>query len=90
MVDDNRFEGTARRVGGRIQEAVGDFTGDSSSQIRGRANQAAGAAQDAYGMVSDEAQAYAEQLSESVKDQPLVALAIAAGVGFLLGLIVRR
>ncbi len=90
MVDDNRFEGTARRVGGRIQEAVGDFAGDSSSQIRGRANQAAGAAQDAYGMVSDEASAYADQLGETVKDQPLVALAIAGGVGFLLGLIVRR
>lgn len=90
MVDENRFEGTARRVGGRIQEAVGDFAGDSSSQVRGRANQAAGMAQDAYGAVSDEARAYADHLSDTVKDQPLVALAIAGGVGFLLGLIVRR
>jgi uncharacterized protein YjbJ (UPF0337 family) len=90
MVDENRFEGTARRVGGRIQEAVGDFAGDASSQIRGRANEAVGAAQQAYGTVSDEARAYADQLSDTVKEQPLVALAIAGGVGFLLGLIVRR
>jgi uncharacterized protein YjbJ (UPF0337 family) len=36
MVDENRTEGTLRNVGGKVQDAVGGLTGDSSTQARGK------------------------------------------------------
>ena len=31
MVDENRIEGTARNIGGKIQDAVGAVTGDKDN-----------------------------------------------------------
>ena len=42
MVDENRIEGTARNIGGKIQDAVGAVTGDTATQARGQMNRAAG------------------------------------------------
>ena len=36
MVDENRVEGTARNIGGKVQDAVGVVTGDAATQARGR------------------------------------------------------
>ena len=36
----DRVEGTAREFGGRVQEAVGNVTGDSKTQAQGLYNQA--------------------------------------------------
>ncbi len=44
---DDRVEGTAREFGGRVQEAVGNMTGDAKTQAQGLYNQAAGQAQQA-------------------------------------------
>jgi uncharacterized protein YjbJ (UPF0337 family) len=49
IMDENRVEGTARNVGGKVQEGFGRVTGDAKSQVDGMANQAMGAAQDLYG-----------------------------------------
>ena len=38
----DRIEGMASELGGRIQEAAGDLTGDSKMQTQGLYNQAAG------------------------------------------------
>jgi uncharacterized protein YjbJ (UPF0337 family) len=46
---EDRIAGTARNVGGKVQEGVGRVTGDAKSQADGLVNQAAGAAQDFYG-----------------------------------------
>lgn len=48
-MDENRFEGTARNIGGKVQEGVGRATGDVKTKTEGVMNQAAGAAQDLYG-----------------------------------------
>ncbi len=53
--------------------------------ISGAADRAGSAARAA----SDMAQEQAEAMSGRVREQPLTALAIAAGVGFLIGRIVR-
>ena len=47
-MDENRVEGTARKVAGKVQEGVGRVTGDAQTRAEGLANQAAGTAQDLY------------------------------------------
>ncbi len=83
MVDGNRVEGALRDVGGRIQDAAGRLTGDTSTRARGQANQAAGAAQNLYGQAVDGAR-------ELATDQPLAALLAALGAGVLIGWLFAR
>ncbi len=68
------MEGTAREFGGRVQEAVGNVTGDAKTQAQGLYNQASGQAQQA-----------AAQFSDVVKAQPIVASLVALGIGYVLG-----
>jgi uncharacterized protein YjbJ (UPF0337 family) len=82
-MDENEFEGTARDIGGKFQDALGGLTGDTETQARGKFNQAAGKAQKTFGAAADE-------LRDSIKDQPLAALALVAGAAFLLGFLARR
>jgi uncharacterized protein YjbJ (UPF0337 family) len=83
MVDENEFEGAARDLGGKVQDAVGGLTGDASTQAKGKWNQAAGKVQKTFGEASDE-------LRDNVTSSPLLALAIVGGVGFVLGFLARR
>jgi len=52
-MDENRFAGTAKNMGGKVEEGLGRVTGDTKSQVEGIAKQAAGAAQDLYGQARD-------------------------------------
>ncbi|HVY14126.1 MAG TPA: CsbD family protein [Rhodopila sp.] len=70
----DRVEGAAREFGGRVQEAVGNATGDGKTQAEGLYNQAAGQAQQA-----------AAQFSDVIKSQPIVATLVAVAVGYILG-----
>lgn len=70
----DRVEGTAREFGGRVQETVGNVTGDSKTQAQGLYNQAAGQAQQAAG-----------QFSDVIKSQPITASLIALAIGYVLG-----
>src|SRR3974377_817905 len=54
-MDEDRIAGTARKLGGKVQEEVGRFSGDTETQIKGMADQAAGTAQDLYGQAADAA-----------------------------------
>jgi uncharacterized protein YjbJ (UPF0337 family) len=54
-MDENRIAGTAKNIGGKVEEGFGRVTGDSKSQVEGIASQAAGAAQDLYGQARDSA-----------------------------------
>jgi uncharacterized protein YjbJ (UPF0337 family) len=73
MMND-RFEGTTREFGGRVQETVGNVTGDSKTQAQGLYNQAAGQAQQAAG-----------QFSDVIKSQPIAASLVALAIGYVLG-----
>ncbi len=68
MVDENRFSGTARTIGGKIEGAVGDMTGDSKMQADGMVDKVAGKAQKAYGQAADTVRDTAGQLSGRAKD----------------------
>lgn len=73
-----KAEGAVQNIAGRIQDAVGAATGDSSTQLEGKARQMAGKAQQGYGEVLD-------QVRESAVTNPVATVAVVAGVGFILG-----
>ena len=62
------MKAAARELGGRVQQNVGNFTGDAKTQAEGMYNQAAGQAQKAVG-----------QMSDVIKEQPIAAVADRGG-----------
>ena len=70
----DRFEGTARDFGGRVQQKVGELAGDAKTQANGLYNQAAG-----------QAEQQVAKLSDVIKDQPITSALVAIGIGYLLG-----
>jgi uncharacterized protein YjbJ (UPF0337 family) len=64
VMDEYRVAGTARKIGGSAQEAVGRVIGDAQTQAAGVANQVAGAAQDLYGQAREGAAQVANAVSE--------------------------
>lgn len=87
---DDRIAGTVRSVGGKVQEGVGKVTGDTKTEIEGVMNQAAGAVQEAYGKTVDAAVASHDYLKTFVEDNPHTAVAIAMGIGLLIGYTAHR
>jgi uncharacterized protein YjbJ (UPF0337 family) len=71
---DDRVEGTAREWGGRVQEGIGNLTGDAKTQAQGLYNQASGQAQHA-----------AAEFSDIVKAQPIVSALVALAIGYVIG-----
>ena len=53
MVDRDRIEGSGRKIGGDLKEGAGRILGDSKLQAEGRADQAAGTAQNFWGSLKD-------------------------------------
>jgi uncharacterized protein YjbJ (UPF0337 family) len=95
-MNDDRLEGTARNLGGKIEEGLGRATGDLKSQAEGKMNQAAGAAQELYGqaretagdaaaMVGRQAVGFEKWLHETIETKPYTAVAVALAVGWLIG-----
>ena len=56
-MDENRVTGTAKNVGGKIEEGLGRIVGDAQTQLKGQARQVAGSAEDLYGQAKDQHQA---------------------------------
>jgi uncharacterized protein YjbJ (UPF0337 family) len=88
-MDENRVEGTARKVAGKAQENLGRVTGDVKMQAEGMANEISGSAQDVYGQVQDSASELVRSARDAagkfIKEQPYTAALIALGIGWLLG-----
>ena len=53
MPDQDRIEGAAKNIGGKLKEAAGKLTGDEKLKVEGRADQVAGKVQNAVGGVKD-------------------------------------
>ena len=53
MVDENRVEGSAKNIGGKIKEGFGKLTGDSKTEAEGKADQAEGRVQNTVGGIKD-------------------------------------
>lgn len=93
-MDENRIAGTAKNVGGKVQESFGRVTGDAETEAMGITNQITGTAQDLYGQAWDNASEMAGAVRNSasslemtlrnfIENQPYTAVAIAAGLGWL-------
>lgn len=53
MPDQDRIEGAAKNIGGKIKEGVGKITGDEKLKAEGRADQLEGKVQNTVGGVKD-------------------------------------
>jgi uncharacterized protein YjbJ (UPF0337 family) len=88
-MDENRLSGTVRNVGGKAEEGLGRATGDLKTQVQGKLDQAAGAAQDLYGQTADVARdtavTFDKWLRSTIETQPYTAAMVALGIGWLLG-----
>ncbi len=84
MVDENRIEGSAKNLGGKVQETIGDVIGDPETQAQGVANQIAGTAQNAMGSASDILKGWGTVIGDATKERPFTTLAIAIAAGFVL------
>ena len=78
-----KAEGTVQKVAGRVQDAFGAATGDTGTQLEGKARQAAGSVQQGYGEVLN-------QVRESAVAHPVGTLAVVAGLSFALGALCAR
>ena len=98
---DDRISGTAKNIGGQVEEGFGRVTGDAKMQVQGKARQAEGALQDLYGQAKETAADAAEAIRESageagdflrttIEERPYTTAAIALGIGFLIGRFGRR
>jgi uncharacterized protein YjbJ (UPF0337 family) len=85
VMDEDRVTGTAKNVGGKIEEGFGRMTGNAQTQIKGQARQVAGAAEDLYGQAKDAASGFTDVVRRTIEEQPYTAVAIALAIGWLLG-----
>ena len=93
-MDENRVEGAATNLGGKVKDAVGSLVGDSKTQAEGKADQVQGRVQNAYGSAKDAGReavgSLGEQLDSYMREQPIAALLIAAGVGYVFSYLIHR
>lgn len=76
-------EGKAQEFAGRVQDAVGKVTDDTSLRAEGQARQVAGKAQDLYGSALN-------QVRECAVTNPIGTIATVGALGFVLGLLCAR
>ena len=95
-MDENRVSGTAKNLGGKMEEGFGRATGDTKTKLQGQARQVEGSIQDLYGQAVDSAEDAIDavrQMPASVDDtirhyietNPYTTAVIALGVGWLIG-----
>jgi uncharacterized protein YjbJ (UPF0337 family) len=86
---DDRISGTAKNVGGKVQEGFGSLTGDRSQVAKGKAKQVEGAVEDIYGQAKDTASDIATQaddiLRQYVENKPYTAAFACLALGFVIG-----
>ena len=86
-MDENTIKGAVTEGAGKLKDAAGGLTGDTSMQGEGKIDQLTGSAQREFGDTLDEAQDQLEGVVSVIRDRPLTAVGIAAGAGFLLGML---
>lgn len=88
-MNEDRISGTSRNLDGKVEEGIGRATGDVTTQLQGKFDQAAGAAQDLYGQAADAARdtavSFDKWLRTTIETQPYTTAIVALGIGWLLG-----
>jgi uncharacterized protein YjbJ (UPF0337 family) len=93
---DDRIAGTAKNLGGQVQEGFGRATGDLGHEVKGKMRQAEGTAQDLYGQAKDaiaDAARVAQDgaveardvVREIIEERPYTVAIAALAVGFMIG-----
>ena len=82
-MNSEQVTGRVKKAVGKAQDFLGDMTDDEQLQAQGVARQAAGQLQQTYGDALDTVGDFAQR-------KPLATVAIVAGVGLVLGLLLRR
>ncbi|MGH6769485.1 MAG: CsbD family protein [Xanthobacteraceae bacterium] len=67
-MNEDRIAGTAKNLGGKVEEGVGRMTGDAGTQVRGAARQVEGDMQNLYGQAKDTAAETFETVREAAYD----------------------
>ena len=67
-MDKDRIVGSAKDIGGKVEGAIGDATGDAKTQAAGRAREAAGTVQNLYGQAKDAARDASDAAVSYAKD----------------------
>jgi ElaB/YqjD/DUF883 family membrane-anchored ribosome-binding protein len=73
-----------------LSEAANAKYQDIRSQATSKAEEYKGRAQEAFSTATNRAQDFQGDTEQYIRDNPLQAIGIAAGIGFVLGLIMRR
>jgi len=100
-MNEDRLTGSAKSVGGQVEEGFGRATGDVKTQLQGKAKQMEGTLQDVYGQAKETAASAAEAMREraneaedvlrtTIEQRPYTTAAIAPGIGYLIGRFGRR
>ena len=93
---DDRMAGTAKNLGGKVQEGYGSATGDFAHEVKGKLRQAEGTAQDLYGqakdaladatrIAQDSAAEARDVVREIIEERPYTVAIAALAVGFVIG-----
>jgi uncharacterized protein YjbJ (UPF0337 family) len=101
MMNNDQFAGTARAIGGRIEETAGAALQDRTLQTNGIVDQVKGAAQTIYGDTKDAisetydrvipaARDGIDRALSATRDHSLLALLAAGAVGFALAVAYRN
>jgi ElaB/YqjD/DUF883 family membrane-anchored ribosome-binding protein len=88
-----RLEGVARGAGERYQKVAEEMRREAeraTQAAREKVDTAVAGIRQGYGKVSKNVGGIAEDVADYVRDNPGRSLLMAAGVGFLLGLLFRR
>ena len=76
--------GEGRELGGKIEEGVGNATGDTALQSSGIADQFGGKLQKTLGEVKDKAGPLVDQARQFAKDRPWATAAVLGTIGLAL------
>ena len=100
-MNEDRLAGTAKNLGGKVEEGFGRATGDLKNQLEGKARQVEGDLQDLYGQAKDAAASAAQAVREgageaedfirrTIEERPYTTALVALAVGFMIGSLSRR
>lgn len=98
---DQRIQGQAEVLGGRVQDGLGGLTGNDRLQAEGKMNELKGKARDAYGRVIDGLDGLVEKAPVQYQDtarkgldfaraKPLLTTGLVAGLALILSRAGRR
>ena len=66
-MDENRFEGAAKNLGGKVESMAGSLTGDQKLQAEGAVDKLSGKAQQTYGQAADTVRDMAGNASDKAR-----------------------